>query len=85
MAQSDAVAQTSTPTGRYPGIYKGTVVGGVDPMQRGRVMVSVPSMGAAPAWAPVVNQSSGNSMGSSVVVAFLNGDPAYPVVLGFLP
>ena len=69
---------------RYSGIYKGQVVGAIDPAGQGRLQVSIPSIGIAPSWAQVCGSPSGYRVGSTAVIGFLDGDPNYPIVLGFI-
>jgi uncharacterized protein involved in type VI secretion and phage assembly len=69
------------------GIVRGIIIGGGDPSGRGRVQVQMPAMaGSGAAWAPVCRamgaQGGAGNVGGAVWVAFENGDPAYPVVLG---
>jgi Type VI secretion system/phage-baseplate injector OB domain len=65
------------------GVYIGQAVGGGDPDRLGRIRVTVPSLAVSPSWAPVCNNAGSRSTGD-VVVAFEAGDPARPIVLGFL-
>ena len=75
----------ATPTGqRFGGIYKGQVVGAIDPAGQGRVQVSIPSLGIPPSWAQVCGSPSGSGIGANAVIGFLEGDPSLPVVLGFV-
>ncbi len=72
----------------YYGVYVGVVVGNQDPTNAGRVQVRLPMTGQT-AWALVASPfgatPSGRAQpGSRVVVAFENGDPSHPVVLGRL-
>jgi len=76
--------KASPPGGRYFGIYLGTVMNTADPMQQGRVMVTVPDLGVRVEWAPSCAGSPA-PLGGKAVVGFLSGDPDYPVVLGYLP
>jgi hypothetical protein len=60
-----------------------------DPEALGRVQVSSPAMGDYwPAWSPVLEVFGGAgaspAIGDEVVIAFLQGDPTLPVVLGRL-
>ena len=68
---------------QYFGVYIGQAVGGGDPDRQGRIRVNVPSLAVSGSWAPVCNSSGSRAMGD-VVVAFEGGDPARPIVLGFL-
>jgi phage protein D/phage baseplate assembly protein gpV len=72
-------------------IVVGVVTNNNDPEQRGRVKVKFPFLSDTETfWAPVTLPAAGKERGLSmlpvpdeqVVVAFENGDPSYPVVLG---
>lgn len=77
---------------RYYGIYRGTVVLNIDPMQMGRISVIVPDVGSITpsTWAmpsvPIAGKQSGvfvmPQIGSGVWVQFEGGDPDYPVWTG---
>lgn len=77
---------------RYYGKYRGTVVNNVDPMQLGRLQVTVPDVtGLVPGtWAnpclPVAGMQMGffsvPMPGAGVYVEFEQGDPDYPVWVG---
>jgi hypothetical protein len=76
---------------KYLGKYRGVVVNNIDPMQMGRVMVSVPDIGPIPSsWAmPCLPASGINTgiftvpqMGAGVWVEFEHGDPDYPIWVG---
>ncbi|MEM4988048.1 phage baseplate assembly protein V [Collimonas sp. H4R21] len=77
---------------KFFGIYRGTVVNNIDPMQIGRIMVTVPDVsGITPStWAmpcaPVAGKQSGVFMvpqiGSGVWLQFEAGDPDRPVWTG---
>jgi hypothetical protein len=77
---------------RYYGIYRGTVVQNVDPMQLGRIMVTVPDVGSITpsTWAtpcvPLAGKQEGTFMvpqvGAGVWVQFEAGDPDKPVWTG---
>ena len=77
---------------RYYGIYRGTVVNNVDPLQTGRIMAIVPDVnGVVPTtWAmpcvPLAGKQMGTFMvpqiGSGVFVQFEAGDPDRPVWTG---
>lgn len=69
------------------GVVRGIVTGGGDPSGGGRVFVQLPALaGSGGVWAPVCRPfgSGGGAatVGGAVWVAFENGDPAFPVVLG---
>lgn len=69
------------------GVVRGVITGGSDPSGGGRVYVQLPALaGSGGVWAPVCRafgaQGGGGSVGGAVWVAFENGDPAFPVVLG---
>lgn len=77
---------------KYFGIYRGTVVENVDPMQLGRVSVIVPDVGSVTpsTWAmpcvPIAGKQMGTFMvpqiGAGVWVQFEGGDADYPVWTG---
>ena len=77
---------------RYYGIYRGTVVNNIDPMQIGRIMALVPDVGGITpsSWAmpcvPIAGKQMGTFMmpqiGAGVWVQFEGGDPDHPVWTG---
>ena len=78
---------------RFYGKYRGTVINNVDPMQLGRLQVSVPDvLGSFPisSWAlpcvPVAGPQMGvfvvPPIGAGVWVEFEQGDPNYPIWVG---
>ncbi len=76
---------------RVDSIIVGVVTNNNDPEKMGRVKVKLPAVSEIETfWAPVLVPSSGKERGLSmlpvpdeqVIVAFENGDPSYPVVLG---
>jgi hypothetical protein len=72
------------------GIYRAIVLNNVDPLQRQRVQVLVPSIsGQASGWAACCGPAGGSAqvpqVGATVWVMFEGGDPAYPVWLGVMP
>ena len=77
---------------RYYAIYRGTVVNNVDPMQMGRIMVTVPDVGGVipSTWAMPSVPFAGKQMGAFMVpqigagvwVQFEGGDADYPVWTG---
>lgn len=79
-------------SGSYHGLFRGTVINNIDPMQIGRLMVMVPDVSgvALSSWANPCFPTGGMQMGfvsvpmpgAGVYVAFEQGDPDYPVWLG---
>jgi uncharacterized protein involved in type VI secretion and phage assembly len=77
---------------RYFGIYRGTVVNNVDPLQTGRIQAIVPDVGSVipSTWAmpciPLAGKQMGTFMvpqiGSGVWIQFEAGDPDRPVWTG---
>src|SRR3954469_13284145 len=76
---------------KYFGKYRGTVVNNVDPMQIGRIQVSVPDVSVIPgSWAmpclPVTGIQMGvytvPMIGAGVWVEFERGDADYPIWVG---
>jgi len=77
---------------KYYGIYRGTVVNNIDPMQLGRINVIVPDAGGITpsSWAmpsmPIAGKQEGvfvvPQIGSGVWVQFEAGDPDRPVWTG---
>lgn len=77
--------------GRIDSVVVGIVTNNNDPEKLGRVKVKLPFLSDEETfWAPVLLPSSGKERGVSmlpqpdeqVIVAFENGDPSYPIVLG---
>ncbi len=77
---------------QYLGKYRGTVLANVDPLNRGRLLVSVPDvLGLAPStWAlpcvPLAGMQNGfyalPVIGAGVWVEFEQGDPDFPIWVG---
>jgi uncharacterized protein involved in type VI secretion and phage assembly len=77
---------------KFYGVYRGTVVNNIDPLQIGRIMATVPDVGGAipTTWAmpcvPIAGKQMGTFMvpqiGSGVFVQFEAGDPDRPVWVG---
>jgi hypothetical protein len=76
---------------KFYGKYRGTVVNNIDPMQIGRIQVSVPDVFVIPGtWAmpcvPIAGKQEGVFMvpqiGAGVWVEFEQGDPDYPIWVG---
>lgn len=77
--------------GKLLGVHIGTIVNNIDPLSQGRAQVRIPAVASAlSAWAPVCRPfgASGGgapTIGGKVVVAFENGDPDSPIILGSIP
>jgi uncharacterized protein involved in type VI secretion and phage assembly len=79
---------------KFLGMYRGTVVGNVDPEGAGRLQLNVPAvLGAKESlWAarciPLAGKGKGAyfvpEVGDEVLVAFANGDVRAPIVIGSL-
>jgi uncharacterized protein involved in type VI secretion and phage assembly len=77
---------------KYYGIYRGTVVNNIDPMQLGRILALVPSAGGLTpsTWCTPCMPFAGKQMGAFMVpqigagvwIQFEGGDPDYPVWTG---
>jgi uncharacterized protein involved in type VI secretion and phage assembly len=77
---------------KFYGVYRGTVVNNIDPLQIGRIMALVPDVsGLTPTtWAmpcvPIAGKQMGTFMvpqiGSGIFVQFEGGDPDRPVYMG---
>ncbi len=74
---------------QYYGIYAGTVLGGNDPTNKGRIQVFVPNVISGGTWAasclPYNSASATPPVGTAVWVMFEEGDPNYPVWMGCAP
>ena len=70
--------------GQLFGLYIGVVAGSADPLQQGRVRVTIPSVaGGATLWARVCTSAEGRRTGQAVI-GFEGGDAARPIVLGYV-
>lgn len=76
---------------KFYGKYRGTVVNNVDPLQIGRIQVSVPDVSVIPGtWAmpcmPIAGKQEGIFMvpqiGAGVWVEYEQGNPDYPIWVG---
>ena len=77
---------------RYYGVYRGTVVNNIDPLQMGRIMALVPDVSSivpstwAMPCAPIAGKQMGAFMvpqiGSGVWIQYEGGDPDNPVWVG---
>jgi hypothetical protein len=76
---------------KFYGKYRGTVVNNIDPLQIGRIQVSVPDVTVIPGtWAmpcmPIAGKQEGVFMvpqiGAGIWVEYEQGDPDYPIWVG---
>jgi uncharacterized protein involved in type VI secretion and phage assembly len=77
---------------KYYGIYRGTVVNNIDPMQLGRILATIPDVGSVTpsTWIMPAMPLTGKQMGAFMVpqigagiwVQFEAGDPDRPVYTG---
>jgi uncharacterized protein involved in type VI secretion and phage assembly len=73
---------------KYFGVYRAVVIGSDDPLQLGRVQITVPGVSHGGPWATIVVSSTGQdggvppAVGTDVVIAFEAGNPERPYVLG---
>jgi hypothetical protein len=77
---------------KFYGIYRATVINNVDPMQQGRILVTVPDVGSVTPstfvnpCVPLAGKQEGTFMvpqiGASVWIQFEAGDPDKPVWMG---
>ena len=83
-------AGDATPMNKLPGLYRAIVKSRTDPMNRGRVLVSIPAISAEPEWAALCVTSGRGStvvmpdVGDEVIVGFADGDLRSPFCLGWL-
>jgi hypothetical protein len=69
----------------YYGVYRGQIVDASTLGSSGKVKVVIPAIDSDAKWAPVCYSCScawGIRAGSQAIVAFENGSPNYPVVIG---
>jgi hypothetical protein len=66
------------------GVERAKVINSMDPLQKGRVQLLVPSVPGAGqgTWAP--SCVAGLRIGDDVIIAFEGGSPNFPVVVGKL-
>jgi hypothetical protein len=85
--QSNAGPVSSSPAGRFVGVYRATVVDNIDPIQAGRLQITVPdALGYEPVWAIrspfLASDAPLPEVGSTVPVEFEGGDGDHPVWIG---
>lgn len=87
----DVFNKASSTYGPFYGLYRGTVINNIDPMELNRLMVDVPTLPcsiasfanpASPYGGLQVGLVVTPPIGASVWVKFENGDPSYPVWVG---
>jgi uncharacterized protein involved in type VI secretion and phage assembly len=76
--------------GKMVGVHVGTIVNNIDPLSQGRAQVRIPAVTSqVSSWAPVCRpfgaSGAAPTIGGKVVVAFENGDPDSPIILGSIP
>lgn len=83
--------QQAAAVNHYYGKYRGTVINNVDPMQMGRIQVSVPDVSITPSTyalpcLPMAGINSGvftvPPIGALVWIEFEHGDPDFPIWVG---
>lgn len=88
---TETISDADVGTHTYYGKYRGTVVNNVDPLKKGRIMVTVPDVHLiASSWAmpcvPVAGLQMGAlsipPIGAGVWVEFEQGDPDFPIWVG---
>ena len=74
------------PGERYYGVYRGIITSATDPLNQGRAQVTMPNLGTGSSWAPLCRDPGASRtpppIGAACYVAFENGDPNYPVIVG---
>lgn len=73
------------------GVYRAKVVNSLDPLQAGRLLISIPALaGISSSWAPSCVATGAQAGQTSyrpnddVLVAFERGDANFPIVIGKL-
>lgn len=76
---------------RLTGIYRGIVIDDKDPLNLGRLYISVPVEPGTTGWAMACAPYDGSNsvttptVGTNIWVMFEGGDPMYPVWMGWYP
>ena len=76
---------------KLSGIYRGMVIDTQDPWAQGRLYIQVPDNPGTTGWAmPCAPYDGSGSVstpptGSNVWIMFEDGDPSYPVWMGWFP
>jgi hypothetical protein len=68
--------------GHLCGVYRGVVQSINDPARQNRIRLTIPGANVAAAWAPAGPPDLLPRVGWEVLVAFEEGDPDRPIVLG---